>query len=40
VAHAFGAPYSVITGGVGCLLATFAITKATPQLWKYRPEPH
>jgi MFS family permease len=40
VAHAFGAPFSVITGGVGCLLATFAITKATPQLWKYRPEPH
>jgi MFS family permease len=36
VAQAFGAPFSVITGGFGCLIATAAIAKATPQLWEYR----
>ena len=36
VAQAFGAPISVITGGVGCLVATAAIAQTTPQLWKYR----
>ena len=35
VAQAFGAPFSVVTGGLGCLVATAAIAKATPQLWKY-----
>ena len=32
VAQGFGAPFSVVTGGVGCLLATTFIAKATPQL--------
>jgi MFS family permease len=40
VAHAFGAPFSVVTGGLGCLLATAAIAKATPELWKYRAGGH
>ncbi len=35
VAQVFGAPFSVVSGGVGCLIATAAIAKATPQLWRY-----
>jgi hypothetical protein len=35
VAQAFGAPFSVVTGGLGCLVATAAIAKATPELWRY-----
>lgn len=35
VAQAFGAPLSVVTGGVGCLVATAAIARATPELWRY-----
>ncbi len=40
VAQAFGAPFSVVTGGLGCLLATAAIAKATPELWKYQTHTH
>jgi MFS family permease len=36
VANWRGAPFSVISGGVGCLVATAAIAFATPALWKYR----
>ena len=36
VANWFGAPISVVTGGVGCLLATAAIAAATPELRHYR----
>ncbi|MBP6715952.1 MAG: MFS transporter, partial [Acidobacteria bacterium] len=36
VANWRGAPFSVITGGVGCLIATLAVVAATPTLWKYR----
>lgn len=36
VANWRGAPFSVITGGLGCLVATAAIAAATPALWKYR----
>jgi MFS family permease len=36
VANWFGAPISVMTGGVGCLLATAAIAAATPELRHYR----
>jgi MFS family permease len=36
VANWFGAPISVVTGGVGCLLATAAIAVATPELRHYR----
>jgi len=36
VAQWRGAPFSVITGGVGCLIAATAIAAATPQLRHYR----
>lgn len=36
VAQAFGAPLSVITGGVGCLAATALLAWLTPQLRHYR----
>ena len=36
VAHLFGASFSVITGGVGCLIATGWIAAATPELRRYR----
>jgi hypothetical protein len=36
VANWFGARVSVVTGGIGCLLATAAIAVATPQLRRYR----
>ena len=35
VAHWVGAPWSVITGGIGCLVATGAIAAATPELRHY-----
>ena len=36
VANWFGAPFSVITGGIGCLLTTGGIAALTPQLRAYR----
>lgn len=36
VANSFGAPFSVITGGIGCLIATAWIALTTPSLRKYR----
>jgi MFS family permease len=39
VAHWFGAPFSVITGGIGCLVATGWVAAATPELRKYRATP-
>jgi hypothetical protein len=36
VANWRGAPFSVISGGIGCVLATAAIVGLTPALWKYR----
>jgi len=38
VAQAFGAPVSVVTGGIGCLIATGWIAAKTPQLRHYRRE--
>ncbi len=38
VANAFGAPVSVITGGIGCLVATAWIAAATPSLRAYRAD--
>ncbi|MGE5360329.1 MAG: MFS transporter [Bacteroidales bacterium] len=38
VANAFGAPFSVVTGGLGCLVATGAIAATTPALRHYRRE--
>jgi predicted MFS family arabinose efflux permease len=36
VAGAWGAPFSVITGGVGCLIAVAWVAARTPQLRAYR----
>jgi len=36
VANAFGAPLSVITGGIGCLIATAWVALSTPLLRAYR----
>jgi MFS family permease len=38
VAQGWGAPFSVITGGLGCLLATAWVAWRTPQLRSYRRE--
>ena len=35
VANWFGAPFSVITGGIGCLLATAWVAATTPALRRY-----
>jgi hypothetical protein len=39
VAQAFGAPFAVITGGVGCILAVWWIAHRWPQLRSYQGEP-
>lgn len=39
VASAWGAPFSVISGGMGCLIATGWIAAVTPALRRYRVEP-
>ena len=36
VAHWYGAPLSVITGGLGCLVALACVAITTPQLRRYR----
>jgi MFS family permease len=36
VAQWFGAPFSVISGGIGCILCTAWVAASTPQLRKYR----
>ena len=36
VANWFGAPFSVITGGIGCLVATAWVAATTPALRRYR----
>jgi MFS family permease len=36
VANWFGAPFSVVTGGLGCLLATMWVAGSTPLLRRYR----
>ena len=35
VANGFGAPFSVITGGIGCLIATAWVSLSTPRLRNY-----
>ena len=39
VANWFGAPLSVITGGIGCLIATGWVAATTPALRHYRNTP-
>src|SRR5204862_5190954 len=36
VANWFGAPFSVVTGGLGCLVATAWVAASTPALRRYR----
>jgi MFS family permease len=36
VANWRGAPFSVVTGGIGCLIATGLVIWTTPSLWRYR----
>jgi hypothetical protein len=38
VAQFFGAPFAVVTGGIGCILAVVGIRKKWPQLWAYEGE--
>ncbi len=38
VAQFFGAPIAVITGGIGCILATSWTARKWPQLWRYEGE--
>jgi MFS family permease len=38
VAHAWSAPVSVVTGGIGCLLAVAWVAARTPQLRRYRKD--
>ena len=35
VANGFGAPFSVISGGIGCLIATAWVSLSTPRLRNY-----
>jgi MFS family permease len=39
VANWIGAPLAVITGGLGCLIATWWLAASTPELRRYRAEP-
>jgi hypothetical protein len=39
VANWYGAPFSVITGGIGCLAVVAYIAARTPQLRGYRATP-
>ena len=39
VANWWGAPFSVVTGGIGCLLAVAWVAATTPQLCAYRAHP-
>ena len=36
VANWLGAPFSVVTGGIGCLVATAIVVAVTPELCRYR----
>jgi MFS family permease len=40
VANWFGAPFSVVSGGIGCLLATWWIAAGTPVIRQYRATLH
>jgi MFS family permease len=35
VAQVLGVPFAIISGGVGCVLATWIVVKKIPQLWNY-----
>jgi MFS family permease len=35
VAQVLGVPFAIISGGVGCVLASWVVVKRIPQLWKF-----
>jgi MFS family permease len=35
LAQLLGVPFAIISGGVGCVLATWLVVKKVPQLWNY-----
>jgi MFS family permease len=35
MAQILGVPFAIISGGVGCVLATWIVVKRIPQLWNY-----
>ena len=39
VANWFGAPFSVISGGIGCIIAVAWVAFTTPELRRYRATP-
>jgi MFS family permease len=39
VAQLWNATVSVVSGGIGCVIATIAIARSTPMLWSYEREP-
>jgi hypothetical protein len=39
VANWLGAPFSVVSGGLGCMLAVAWLAAATPELRRYRALP-
>jgi MFS family permease len=36
MAQVLGIPFAIVTGGIGCLLATWIVVKKIPQLWQYK----
>lgn len=38
VAQLLGIPFAIISGGVGCIIASLMVIKKYPQLWKYSGE--
>ena len=40
VARYWGAPFSVISGGIGCVLAIGVVAWRAPYLWSYRLSEH
>ena len=39
-AQAFGVPFAIISGGIGCVVMTGAVIKRYPQLWAFDGEDH
>jgi MFS family permease len=35
VAQALGVPFAIVSGGVGCVIASWVVVKKFPQLWNY-----
>lgn len=38
VAQILGVPFAIVSGGVGCVLATWIVVRKIPQLWRYSGE--